>query len=171
MALIAATEGADRCCQQACWGDQMGGTRTPRSLTSVSGGAGVGHPVGDPLLTCSVIHFIISGLRSAREWLQWETTAVMDSTSLLSAPQIVTRYHAMWPTQRTLLSHPTTPRFPRPVHHRIPNFVNAELAADRLADLPEFKSSKVVKVNPDTPQKMVRFCSDRPQFVKIMCTC
>jgi hypothetical protein len=46
-------------------------------------------------------------------------------------------------------------RFPRPVHHRIPNFVDAEKAAQRLADLPEFKAAKVIKVNPDTPQKMV----------------
>ncbi|WIA34178.1 hypothetical protein OEZ86_012536 [Tetradesmus obliquus] len=48
-------------------------------------------------------------------------------------------------------------RFPRPVHHRIPNFVDAEKAAARLAQLPEFKAAAVVKVNPDTPQKMVRF--------------
>lgn len=41
------------------------------------------------------------------------------------------------------------------MHHRIPNFVDAEKAAQRLADLPEFKAAKVVKVNPDTPQKMV----------------
>ncbi|PNH05245.1 Methenyltetrahydrofolate synthase domain-containing protein, partial [Tetrabaena socialis] len=47
-------------------------------------------------------------------------------------------------------------RFPRPVHHRIPNFVNADLAAQRLADLPEFVAAQCVKVNPDTPQKMVR---------------
>ncbi|KAF6263862.1 5-formyltetrahydrofolate cyclo-ligase family-domain-containing protein [Scenedesmus sp. NREL 46B-D3] len=48
-------------------------------------------------------------------------------------------------------------RFPRPVHHRIPNFVDADKAAARLADLPEFKAAAVIKVNPDTPQKMVRF--------------
>ncbi|KXZ45032.1 hypothetical protein GPECTOR_59g640 [Gonium pectorale] len=47
-------------------------------------------------------------------------------------------------------------RFPRPVHHRIPNFVNADLAAQRLADLPEFVAAQCVKVNPDTPQKTVR---------------
>ncbi|GAX73690.1 hypothetical protein CEUSTIGMA_g1141.t1 [Chlamydomonas eustigma] len=47
-------------------------------------------------------------------------------------------------------------RFPRPVHHRIPNFVNADLAADRLAQMPEFISAKTIKVNPDTPQKRVR---------------
>jgi 5-formyltetrahydrofolate cyclo-ligase len=42
------------------------------------------------------------------------------------------------------------------VHHRIPNFVDAEEAAARLATLPEFLAARVVKVNPDTPQKAVR---------------
>lgn len=46
--------------------------------------------------------------------------------------------------------------WPRPVHHRIPNFVGAEAAAMRLADLPEFQSASLVKVNPDTPQRPVR---------------
>eukprot|EP00879_Flechtneria_rotunda_P025703 GHRR01027340.1.p1 GENE.GHRR01027340.1~~GHRR01027340.1.p1 ORF type:complete len:257 (+),score=52.43 GHRR01027340.1:165-935(+) len=48
-------------------------------------------------------------------------------------------------------------RLPRPVHHRIPNFVHAETAAELLATLPEFNQGKVIKVNPDTPQKMVRY--------------
>ena len=43
-------------------------------------------------------------------------------------------------------------RFPRPVHHRIPNFVGAEKAAERLVDLPEFQSARMIKSNPDTPQ-------------------
>ena len=47
-------------------------------------------------------------------------------------------------------------RFPRPVHHRIPNFVGADLAAKRLIQLPEFQSANIVKVNPDTPQRPVR---------------
>lgn len=47
-------------------------------------------------------------------------------------------------------------RFPRPVHHRIPNFVGAEQAAKRLADLPEFQQARCIKVNPDTPQRPVR---------------
>lgn len=46
---------------------------------------------------------------------------------------------------------------PRPVHHRIPNFVGALTAASQLASLPAFKSAECVKVNPDTPQKQVRF--------------
>lgn len=36
--------------------------------------------------------------------------------------------------------------FPRPVHHRIPNFANAELAAQRLSQMPEFINAKTVKV-------------------------
>jgi len=47
-------------------------------------------------------------------------------------------------------------RFPRPVHHRIPNFVDADRAARRLSELPEFKSAAIIKVNPDTPQRPVR---------------
>jgi len=46
--------------------------------------------------------------------------------------------------------------YPRPVHHRIPNFVGADIAANRLATLPEFINARVVKVNPDTPQRQVR---------------
>ena len=34
-------------------------------------------------------------------------------------------------------------RNPRPVHHRIPNFEGADLAAANLCSLPEFKSAKV----------------------------
>eukprot|EP00536_Pseudo-nitzschia_multiseries_P007263 jgi/Psemu1/304739/fgenesh1_kg.167_\ len=49
-------------------------------------------------------------------------------------------------------------RFPRPVHHRIPNFVDADLAARRLSELPEFRSARIIKVNPDTPQRPVRHC-------------
>ena len=45
---------------------------------------------------------------------------------------------------------------PRPVHHRIPNFVDAERAAARLARLSEFERAAMVKVNPDTPQRSVR---------------
>lgn len=47
-------------------------------------------------------------------------------------------------------------RFPRPVHHRIPNFVGADQAAARLATLEEFRSANCIKVNPDTPQRPVR---------------
>lgn len=72
---------------------------------------------------------------------------------------------------------------PRPVHHRIPNFAGAATAAQKviiiflhfliynfffyhflpccrslqLGELEEFRVAKCVKVNPDSPQKQVRF--------------
>ena len=49
--------------------------------------------------------------------------------------------------------------FPRPVHHRIPNFKAASAAAEKLAALPEFVSASCIKVNPDTPQRAVRFAA------------
>ncbi|PIM97848.1 5-formyltetrahydrofolate cyclo-ligase [Handroanthus impetiginosus] len=48
-------------------------------------------------------------------------------------------------------------QFPRPVHHRIPNFIGAQVAASKLSELDAFKEANCVKVNPDTPQKQVRF--------------
>ncbi|CAD7953249.1 unnamed protein product [Amoebophrya sp. A25] len=57
-----------------------------------------------------------------------------------------------------LEKHEDLARFPRPVRHRIPNFVGAEAAAEKnFATLPEFQRARVVKVNPDTPQKQIRF--------------
>uniref|UniRef100_A0A6J0UW08 Methenyltetrahydrofolate synthase domain-containing protein n=1 Tax=Pogona vitticeps TaxID=103695 RepID=A0A6J0UW08_9SAUR len=47
--------------------------------------------------------------------------------------------------------------FPRPVHHRIPNFKGASCASARLPDLQEFCSARTVKANPDAPQKNARF--------------
>jgi len=47
--------------------------------------------------------------------------------------------------------------FPRPVFGRIPNFKGADAAARKLAELDEFKSAKTLKVNPDAPQRMVRY--------------
>ncbi|XP_048119043.1 methenyltetrahydrofolate synthase domain-containing protein isoform X2 [Alosa alosa] len=49
--------------------------------------------------------------------------------------------------------------FPRPVHNRIPNFKGAAQACNQLKVLQEFKSSSVVKVNPDKPQEQARFCT------------
>ncbi|XP_020597886.1 5-formyltetrahydrofolate cyclo-ligase-like protein COG0212, partial [Phalaenopsis equestris] len=48
-------------------------------------------------------------------------------------------------------------RNPRPVHHRIPNFVGAPKAAESLGRLEVFQKAECVKVNPDSPQKQVRF--------------
>lgn len=47
-------------------------------------------------------------------------------------------------------------RFPRPVYGRIPNFVGAEEAANRLMKLKFIHEAKVIKVNPDSPQRTVR---------------
>jgi len=46
--------------------------------------------------------------------------------------------------------------FPKPIFHRIPNFVGAEKAAQNLKQLPEYKAAKVVFCNPDSPQRPVR---------------
>lgn len=48
-------------------------------------------------------------------------------------------------------------RFPRPVYHRIPNFEGSDRAARLLAETKEFKEARAVKVNPDTPQREVRY--------------
>jgi 5-formyltetrahydrofolate cyclo-ligase len=47
-------------------------------------------------------------------------------------------------------------RFPRPIHGRIPNFAGSEVAARALAAAPEFQRARVVKVNPDAPQRYLR---------------
>jgi len=46
-------------------------------------------------------------------------------------------------------------RFPG-VEGRIPNFVGAEAAAERLRETPEFRRARVLKCNPDMPQRPVR---------------
>ena len=46
--------------------------------------------------------------------------------------------------------------FPKPIFHRIPNFVGAEEAAQKLRELPEYKTAKVVFCNPDSPQRPLR---------------
>ena len=45
---------------------------------------------------------------------------------------------------------------PLPVRGRIPNFVGAEAAAQRLRGLEQWKRAGVVFVNPDSPQRKVR---------------
>ncbi|MEM2937294.1 MAG: 5-formyltetrahydrofolate cyclo-ligase [Candidatus Bathyarchaeia archaeon] len=46
--------------------------------------------------------------------------------------------------------------FPLPCKGRIPNFAGAEVAAEKLRQLEEWKKAKVVFVNPDSPQRKVR---------------
>ncbi|MFW5953513.1 MAG: 5-formyltetrahydrofolate cyclo-ligase, partial [Candidatus Natronoplasma sp.] len=47
-------------------------------------------------------------------------------------------------------------RFPTPIEGRIPNFVGAERAAEKLNEVPAFRSAERIKVNPDSPQNAVR---------------
>ena len=47
--------------------------------------------------------------------------------------------------------------FPRPVHHRIPNFKGASAAGEKLILMEEFKKARTVKVNPDKPQEIIRY--------------
>ena len=47
-------------------------------------------------------------------------------------------------------------RFPKPIHGRIPNFMGAEKAAERMINQKEFENAEVIKVNPDSPQMPVR---------------
>jgi len=47
-------------------------------------------------------------------------------------------------------------RFPFPIENRIPNFVGAERAAARVAELPVFKRARRLKCNPDAPQRPLR---------------
>lgn len=54
-----------------------------------------------------------------------------------------------------LLTSERASRFPG-AQGRIPNFVGAERAAERLTELPEWQAAQVVKANPDSPQLAVR---------------
>jgi len=47
-------------------------------------------------------------------------------------------------------------RFPRPVYGRIPNFMGAEEAGLRIVKTDLWMSARVVKVNPDSPQRILR---------------
>jgi len=49
-----------------------------------------------------------------------------------------------------------TARFPFPPHGRIPNFVGADAAADRLRELDAWVRAATVKANPDAPQLPAR---------------
>jgi 5-formyltetrahydrofolate cyclo-ligase len=55
-----------------------------------------------------------------------------------------------------LLTKEGVARFPLPIQGRIPNFVGAERAAYHLAQLPAWREARVIKANPDSPQRPVR---------------
>jgi 5-formyltetrahydrofolate cyclo-ligase len=60
-----------------------------------------------------------------------------------------------------LLRRRRVARFPFPITDRIPNFVGAERAAARVAELPEWKRAKRIKCNPDAPQRPLRLAALR----------
>ncbi|MEM2349029.1 MAG: 5-formyltetrahydrofolate cyclo-ligase [Acidilobaceae archaeon] len=60
--------------------------------------------------------------------------------------------HTIWDT----LLKKRVARPPLPPHGRIPNFEGAERAAELLTRLSEWRNAKVIKVNPDSPQRWVR---------------
>lgn len=47
-------------------------------------------------------------------------------------------------------------RFPKPPHGRIPNFIGSEESAYKIINLDIFKRARVIKVNPDSPQRLIR---------------
>jgi 5-formyltetrahydrofolate cyclo-ligase len=55
-----------------------------------------------------------------------------------------------------LLEEKNVATFPRPVHGRIPNFIGANVAAEKLDKLTVWKKARIIKSNPDSPQKWVR---------------
>jgi len=59
---------------------------------------------------------------------------------------------------------------PKPIFHRIPNFVGAEKAAQNLRELPEYRAAKVVFCNPDSPQRPVREMALRDGKTVVMAT-
>ncbi|MDH5687991.1 MAG: 5-formyltetrahydrofolate cyclo-ligase [Candidatus Bathyarchaeota archaeon] len=68
----------------------------------------------------------------------------------------------------TLMEQSGIARFPRPVFGRIPNFLGAEAAARRLSEQAEFESARIVKVNPDAPQRKVRMAVLSSRKVLVM---
>lgn len=61
-------------------------------------------------------------------------------------------------------------RFPLPPHGRIPNFAGSEEAARRILALPEWSRARVVKVNPDSPQRPVRLAALEERKILVMPT-
>jgi len=60
--------------------------------------------------------------------------------------------------------------FPKPVYHRVPNFIGAEKAAQNLRNLPEYKKAKVIFCNPDSPQRPVREMTLEDGKILVMAT-
>ena len=70
-------------------------------------------------------------------------------------PEILVAKAALREQVWAALDVPGVARFPKPAN-RIPNFVGAEAAARRLAEIDEWARAATVKANPDSPQWPVR---------------
>ena len=60
--------------------------------------------------------------------------------------------------------------FPKPILHRIPNFVGAEKAAQNLRNLSDYERANIVFCNPDSPQRPVREMALRDGKKVVMAT-
>lgn len=67
-----------------------------------------------------------------------------------------------------LLEEKKVARFPLPLRDRIPNFEGAEIAAEKVGELPEWKKAKVIESNPDYAQHKVRELALRNGKILIM---
>uniref|UniRef100_A0A8C0SIE8 Methenyltetrahydrofolate synthetase domain containing n=1 Tax=Canis lupus familiaris TaxID=9615 RepID=A0A8C0SIE8_CANLF len=61
--------------------------------------------------------------------------------------------------------------FPRPVHHRIPNFKGSYLACQNIRDLEVFTRTQEVKVDPDKPLEGVRLLMLQKQSRNLSFVC
>ncbi len=70
----------------------------------------------------------------------------------------------------TTLEKNQVDRFPKPILGRIPNFLGAEKAAEKLSNLEEFKKARVIFFNPDSPQRPARFLALKNGKIVVMAT-
>ncbi|MEM4513078.1 MAG: 5-formyltetrahydrofolate cyclo-ligase [Ignisphaera sp.] len=69
-----------------------------------------------------------------------------------------------------LLEEKNVTLFPKPIYHRIPNFIGADIVAAKLSSLDIFKEAKVIKINPDSPQRFVRYLALSQNKIIVMPT-
>jgi 5-formyltetrahydrofolate cyclo-ligase len=70
----------------------------------------------------------------------------------------------------TILEEHGVALFPKPITGRIPNFIGAAKAAERLRTLPEYQDAKTVFCNPDSPQRPIRELVLKDGKILIMAT-
>jgi 5-formyltetrahydrofolate cyclo-ligase len=115
-------------------------------IVAVVPGVSLGIYGGMPSVGCRLVAVARTGQRTLRRNL---SPTVRSSLSALKQ-QI--RLHVWHELDAQGIS-----TFPRPVRGRIPNVKGAEQAAEQLAATPEWQAARVIKVNPDAPQRPVRF--------------